>query len=77
MRHTPALAQQLVALHQRDLTTQAAQSRLVAQTRSTSSSSSRKELPMSILIAVQSLVQGFLLSPRAASMAAGAVLGGR
>jgi hypothetical protein len=64
---------QLVALHRRDLLAQADHDRLVARAGSTTRPSSQKAFSMQILFAVQSLVPSFLLSPRAASIAAVAI----
>lgn len=73
MQYAPALTHRVAALHQRDLLAQADHDRLVAQTRSTTRPSFRKEFSMQTLSAVQSLVQSLRLSPRAASIAAVAI----
>ena len=66
MQTSPILTHRAAQLHQRDLRAEAAHSRLVAQTRSTTSPSRRKEISLPTLIAVRSFVHSLRVSPRAA-----------
>jgi hypothetical protein len=67
---THALSTRIGALHQRDLQQQADRARLASQTRPSSRPPSRQKPSTQTLIAVHSLVQSLLLSPRAARLAA-------
>ena len=70
MSYVPSTIQRVAILRQRELLAEAEYARLVAQARSSNRPSSRKEISMPTLIAVKSLVQSLLLSPRAAGIAA-------
>jgi hypothetical protein len=72
MRYAPAMAQQLVVLHQRDHLARAERSRLVTQTRPTRHSF-RKEIPMPTLTNMKLLALSFPLNPKAVTAATAAV----